>query len=169
MVYTFLMKQLYKETNISALEFECAALLMDVVPLVMHRIRMETRSHGMPGLSVPQLRTLIHLYRNEGASLSEVADHIGLKLPSMSKTIDALVTRRLVIRRVLSNDRRRISLKLSTHGLAELRRTRQSTEARLAEVLAVLAPAQQARIVEALQTLGPVFALEKTPASEKGR
>jgi DNA-binding MarR family transcriptional regulator len=139
---------------------------MEVVPRVMQHIRREMRSHRTPGLSVPELRTLVYLYRNEGASLSEVAEHIGLKLPSMSKTVEALVARKLVIRRALANDRRYISLRLSAHGLAELRRTRRITEARLAEALSVLLPEQQARVVEALKLLGQVFAPEAPPADK---
>ena len=142
--------------------------MMEIVPWVMHRIRMEMRSHRAPGLTVPQLRTLIYLYRNEGVSLSEVAEHIGLKLPSMSKTVDALVARKLVVRKIVADDRRYVSLRLSAHGLAELKRTRRMTEARLAEALGPLLPEQQARVVEALKMLGRVFAPEGMPAS-KGR
>jgi DNA-binding MarR family transcriptional regulator len=163
------MKLLHKEINALATDLECAALLMDVVPLVMQRIRTEMRSHRMRGLSVPQFRALIFLYRNDGASLSQVADHIGLKLPTASKMVDALVARGLLIRRVLPNDRRCISLKLSSRGLAKLRRTRRIAEAHLAEMLERLSPAQQARIVEALQALWPAFAPEKGAAAEEGR
>jgi DNA-binding MarR family transcriptional regulator len=162
------MKQLHKETISLTTELEVASLLMEVIPRVMHRIRMEMRSHRAPGLTVPQLRTLIYLYRNEGVSLSEVAEHVGLKLPSMSKTIDALVARKLVIRRVVADDRRYVSLRLSAHGLAELRRTRRMTEARLAETLGLLLPEQQAKVVEALKVLGRVFAPEGVPASKGG-
>lgn len=162
------MKQLQEETISLTSELEGASLLMEVVPWVMHRIRMEMRSHRAPGLTVPQLRTLIYIYRNEGASLSEAAEHIGLKLPSMSKTVDALVARKLVIRRVVADDRRYVSLRLSAHGLAELRRTRRMTEARLAEVLRLLPPEQQEKVVEALKMLGQVFAPEGMPATKGG-
>jgi DNA-binding MarR family transcriptional regulator len=160
------MKQLKRESDISPSELEGAALLMEVVPRVMQRIRMEMRSHRTPGLSVPELRTLLYLYRNEGVSLSEVAEHIGFKLPSMSKTIDTLVARKLVIRRALVHDRRYVSLRLSAHGLAELKRTRRITEARLAEALSALLPEQQARVVEALKMLGQVFAPQVPPAGK---
>ena len=163
------MKLLHKETDVLAPDVECAALLMDVVPLVMHRIRMEMRSQRMPSLSVPQLRALIYLYRNEGASLSELAEHIGLELPSMSKAVDVLVTRGWVVRRVLPADRRYISLRLSTRGLAELKRARRIAEAHLMEALAVLSSAQQAKIVEALQALRLVFAPERAAAAGEGR
>jgi len=162
-------RPLHKETDGLAPELECAALLIDVVPLVMRRIRMEMRSQRMPSLSVPQLRALIYLNGNEGASLSELANHVGLKLPSMSKAVDVLVRQGLVIRRALPDDRRYASLRLSAHGLAELKRARRITEAHLAEALAVLSPAQQARVVEALQALRPVFAPERAAAAEEGR
>ena len=84
----------------------------------------------------------------------------------MSKAVDVLVTRGLVIRRVLPDDRRYISLRLSARGLAELKRARRITEAHLAEALAVLSSAQQARIVEALQALRLVFAPERAAAAE---
>jgi DNA-binding MarR family transcriptional regulator len=163
------LKQLHKETDELAPMTGCAALLMDVAPLVMHRIRKEMRSQRMPNLSVPQFRVLIYLYRNEGASLSELADYIGLKLPSMSKTIDVLVTRGLVIRRVLPDDRRYVSLRLGARGLAELKRARRITEANLAEALAVLSSEQQTKIVEALRALRPIFAPEKAATAEEGR
>jgi DNA-binding MarR family transcriptional regulator len=162
------MKQLLQETISLTPELEGASLLMEVIPRVMRRIRMEMRSHRTPGLSVPQFRTLTYLYQNEGASLSEVAEHVGLKLPSMSKTVDALVARKLVIRRVVADDRRYVSLRLSAHGLAELRRTRRMAEARLAEALRLFPPEQQDKVVEALKMLGQVFAPEGVPASEGG-
>jgi DNA-binding MarR family transcriptional regulator len=161
------MKQLQKESKPPAENTECAALLMDVVPPVMSRIRREMRSHRAPGISVPQLRTLIFLYRNEGASLSAVADHIGLGLPSMSKTVDALVDRKLVIRKACSADRRRISLKLSAQGLDVLMQTRSEAEADLADALKSLTPAQRDGIVEALTALGAIFAPGKYLKAKK--
>lgn len=161
------MKQLPKESMSSVGSAECAALLMDVVPPVMSHIRKEMRSHRAPGISVPQLRTLIFLYRNEGATLSAVADHIGMKLPSMSKAVDVLVDQKLVIRRTHPDDRRRISLKLSAHGLDVLMHTRCRTEADLAEALKSLTLAQQGNIIEALTALGAIFVPGKDLKAKK--
>ena len=65
---------------------------MEVVPLVMRHIRTGMRTHRMRGLSVPQFRTLIFLNRNEGACLSQVAEHVGVTLASepASKVVSAL-------------------------------------------------------------------------------
>ena len=163
------MQPLSEATNAPDPKLECAAAIMEVIPVVMRHIRMEMRSQRMPSLSVPQLRALIYLYRNEGTSLSEVADHVGLELPSMSKAIDVLVGRGLVIRRVSTADRRYASLRLSARGRTELIRARRTTEAHLAEALNVLSPAQQAGIVEALENLRRVFAPEGTVAARKAQ
>lgn len=144
------MKSFVKESNNNV-----SAVLMDVVPLIMNHLRAETRRQL--SLSMPQLRTLLFLYHHENTSLSEVADYVGLKLPSMSKTVNSLVVRKLVTRGSSPRDRRCIRLKLSSSGLGELMRTRQHIEARLSETLVALTPEQQAEIAVALQSLRPLF------------
>lgn len=144
-----------------------AALLMDVIPLIMNRLRAET-FHHMPELSMPQLRTLIFLYRHEDASVSQVADYVGLKLPSMSKTVNTLVVRKLVISRASSKDRRCVRLRLSPSGVNELMRARRLIEARLVERLAILGPDKQAGIVTALEALRPLFTGEETSCLTPG-
>ncbi len=165
--YTFIMQPLNTETASPDLKLQCAAMLMEVVPAVMRRIRTEMRSQRMPSLSVPQFRALIYLRRNEGASLSDVADQLGIMLPSMSKAIDALVGRGLVIRRVSPSDRRYASLRLSARGQTELRRARSITEANLALALSALSPAQQAEVVQGLRAMGQVFAPEGLASTTK--
>jgi MarR family transcriptional regulator for hemolysin len=160
-------KQLKKETKSASGGSGCAALLMNVVPPVMDHIRRGMRSHRASGISVPQLRTLIFLYRDEGASLSTVAEHIGLGVPSISKIVDALVERKLVIRKSHPDDRRRVVLRLSAHGIDVLGQTRSKAEADLAEALKSLTPVQQDGIVEALAVLGAIFAPGKRLKAKK--
>ena len=79
---------------------ECARQILEIVPMVMRAIRTEIRSHRGSELSVPQFRVLIFLNRHEGASLSDIAEHLGLTLPSTSKMIDGLVARNMVTRQM---------------------------------------------------------------------
>lgn len=165
------MKELPKESKAggTSLELGCATLLMEVVPLTMRYIRTEMRGHKMRGLSIPQFRTLVFLYRNRGASLSQVASEIGLTLPSASKIIDALVRRGLVIRTTSPNDRRYVSLKLSKLGSTTLKQARQGTEAHLAERIAELSAEQQAMVSQTMQALRTIFVSAQVPSAEKGR
>jgi DNA-binding MarR family transcriptional regulator len=145
----------------------CARELLEVVPVVMHSIRAAMRRYRAGDLSVPQFRTLLFIRRNPGASLSDVAEHLGLTLPSASKKIDGLVARNLVKRQGSEDDRRRIRLTLTSNGEAMLIRARRETQAHLEQRLAVLPETKIEEVIRAMQCLRPVFtpgeAVEEAP------
>ncbi len=136
---------------------QAAREVLDVAPLVVREIRGEMRRHRSCEVNVPQFRTLAYLDRYPGASLSEVADHIGLTLPSMSRLVDGLVDRKLVTRQSQAQDRRRITLALTSRGRASLESANEMTEAYLAEKLAALPEAECAHIVRAMQALRDIM------------
>ena len=136
---------------------ECARQILEIVPMVMRAIRTEIRSHRGSELSVPQFRVLIFLNRHEGASLSDIAEHLGLTLPSMSKMIDGLVARNMVTRQMDPEDRRRVTLVLTALGRSSMQSAYQATESRLAERLVVLPASERRIIIEAMQVLESIF------------
>ncbi len=136
----------------------CAQEILEVVPAVMRSIRAEMRRHRAAELSIPQFRTLAYIDRNADASLSDVAEHIGLTLPSMSKIVDGLVNRKFVTRQTARDDRRRMTLALTARGLTALETSRAATRACLAEDLTALSDRQRDTIVQAMEILRPVFA-----------
>jgi DNA-binding MarR family transcriptional regulator len=142
----------------------CAGEILETVPLIMQFIRVEMRRSRGPGVSVPQFRVLTYLNRTDGASLSAVADRVGLSLPAMSRLIDGLVARDLVRREESSADRRRVTLRLTDLGRELVRTARAGAQARLAEALAALSPAQRAEVAQAMQRLRPVFLPKPRPA-----
>jgi MarR family transcriptional regulator for hemolysin len=141
---------------------QCAREVLDVIPLVMRVIRGQFRKHGTLELSVPQFRALHFLSQHRGASLSEVAEYIGLMLPSMSTLVDGLVTRNFAVRRTSPNDRRRMTLTLTERGQATLRSARGATQTYLAEQLNHLAQADRVTIIKAMQALRPIFTEKAT-------
>jgi len=136
---------------------ECAHEVLDVVPLAMRTIRKQLRTHGTQLLSVPQFRTLLFIKANKGASLSEVADHIGLTLPSMSALVDGLVTRNFVIRSTHRDDRRRVDLTLTERGETTLRSARNGTQDYLKERFSRLSDTERGTIVRGMRILRQVF------------
>ncbi len=136
----------------------CARAILDVVPLVMRTVRTEMRQYRAADLSVPQFRTLGFLGRQPGASLSAVAEHVGLTLPAVSTLVDGLVERQLVTRSRPPEDRRRITLMLTDKGQSTLEVTHAAAEARLADRLAALSAGDRQQVVQALQALRPLFA-----------
>ncbi len=141
---------------------ECAAEILEVIPLVMRSIRTEMRRHRTPDLSVPQFRTLAFLRKNRGTSLSGVAEHIGITLPSASKIIDGLVLRKLATRCVSLSDRRHVALALTPLGSARLRAMRKRAKSSLTRMLQPLSAEDLVQIVSSMRRLRPVFAL-RTP------
>jgi DNA-binding MarR family transcriptional regulator len=136
---------------------ECARELLETVPLVMRTVRAEMRRHRAADLSVPQFRALTFLNRQAGASLSEVAEHIGLTLPSMSTLVNGLVERKLILRNTDSVDRRRVTLTLTTRGQSVLEAAHDATQAALAEKLFALSAQDRVVVLQAMQALRPIF------------
>jgi DNA-binding MarR family transcriptional regulator len=106
---------------------------------------------------VPQFRVLSFLNRQPGASLSAVADHIGLTRPAMSILVDGLVNRKLVDRETDPGDRRRLTLSLTRQGQSLYTAARQRTQARLAARLEALSPARRQALAATLEQLRELF------------
>jgi DNA-binding MarR family transcriptional regulator len=136
---------------------ECTRQVLETVPLVMRTVRAEMRRHRAADLSVPQFRTLKFLNRQAGASLSQVAEHIGLTLPSMSLLVDGLVERKLILRNTHDTDRRRVTLTLTARGQSVLEAAHGATQAALAEKLAALSAQDRTIVVQAMRALRPIF------------
>ena len=136
----------------------CAREVLEVIPQVMRVLRTEMRLNRAADLTVPQFRTLKFLDREPGSSLSAVAEHVGLALPSMSTLVEGLVARKLILRNTAPDDRRRVTLHLTAIGQSLVAETFAATQARLAERLAAVAPGDRAAVVQALECLRLIFA-----------
>ncbi len=135
----------------------CAREIIDVVPAVVQAIRVEMRAQRLHELSVPQFRTLAYIGRHPGCSLSEVAELIGLTLPSMSVLVNGLVGNGFVLRETSPFDRRRVTLTLTKEGNEVHQRALQGATDWLADLLSPLSPAQRIALFEGLEALRPVF------------
>ena len=136
---------------------ECAKEILDTVPLIMKDIRTQMRSRRTADLTVPQFRTLSFVSRNAGASLTQVADHIGIQLPSMSKLVDDLIRKGLLKREEHPADRRRITLFATSHGVKITEASRQGTLSHLAQKLGDISTDDKETIINAMETLRSVF------------
>ncbi|MDI1261973.1 MAG: MarR family winged helix-turn-helix transcriptional regulator, partial [bacterium] len=113
-------------------------------------------------LTPTQAGILIYLKRRAPARLQQVAGHLAVSLPSASASVEALVRKKLVIRRKDASDARARALELSGEGKAMVQRlTRQPS--RLRAVVAAMPAAEQAdfflhivMVVRALQVSGAI-------------
>jgi DNA-binding MarR family transcriptional regulator len=168
MGYTCQMQQLAEEITSPAgsTAGDCAALLLDVAPLVMRRVRGEMRRQAEGDLSVPLFRTLRFLLDHPGATVSDVASVFSMTAPTASKLVQKLVERGIVERKE-GEDRRRAHLWVTAAGRATLAQAHQETARQLERSLETLSPAELATVTAALATLRRAF-LANAPIDGNG-
>ena len=135
----------------------CARELMDIVPQIIQAIRVEMRLGRGANISIPQFRTLRFIQRHLDSSLSDIADHLGLTLPSVSKLVDGLVKQKLVNRQESTTDRRRLTLGLTSSGESLVNIARANAQASLAKTLSRLSDNEVETVIRAMDLLHPLF------------
>jgi DNA-binding MarR family transcriptional regulator len=142
---------------------QCAAELVETVPLLMRVIRANVRSHRGPEMSIPQFRTMAFIGRNKGAALSDLAAFLGLTLPSTSKLVDGLVSTKLATRKTHAEDRRCVVLALTSAGEKRHDAARKTARDFFAQKLCALSNAEQNQILRATRTLKKIFSDPELP------
>lgn len=147
----------------------CARAVLEALPMVMRAIRAGLRDHATPGLSEAQFRTMLFLHHHRGTSLSNLAEFHGLTPPSMSRLVDGLVAKGVVARAAHPVDRRRITLALTPRGRATLRVKITATRARLASLLAPMAPERRDAVVTAMRSLRVALGGHREPGGQRAK
>jgi DNA-binding MarR family transcriptional regulator len=155
--YNCVMQPLHKASFSAGSAADCASEILELVPAIMRLIRAHMRRHRGSDLSVPQFRALAFVDANAGASLSALAEHVGLSLPATSRLVEGLVQKGMIVRRVPRGNRRLVALTISAHGQRTVSAARQATVKRLTEILAPLGGGERVAILRALRTLHHEF------------
>jgi len=140
-------------------EEQLARCILDIIPLVMRAMGAEMRQQAATGFQVSHFRVL-KLLQKQPRSLSELATCQAVALPTMSRTVSALVERGWVARTEDSQDRRRVQLRMTDAGAMVFQELRARAQARLATRLASLSPEEQDQVLAGLEILKQVFITE---------
>jgi DNA-binding MarR family transcriptional regulator len=133
--------------------------LVDVVYLVMQAIWADMR-RSRRAIEPSQWATLRKISRG-ACTMSEVARHKGVSLPTISKSVDMLVRRGWVERVVDDADRRQTLVRLTAGGRRVLAECRRRVELLLAEKLAVLTPQQREQAAQSLRIVRAALGAEE--------
>ncbi|BAY60836.1 MarR family transcriptional regulator [Calothrix brevissima NIES-22] len=139
---------------------QCAAKIMETIPIIIKFFRAEMRQNAafLPeSLSVPQFRMLAFLDRHPSASLSQLAEHLGVTKATASNLTDRLIQKNLVSRIENPQERRHVILNLTDAGKYHLQQVRSLTSARIASLLTNLPEDQMQSVVEGLTVLSSTF------------
>ena len=146
---------------------DTARELLEIMPLVMRAVAAELRSGGeMPA---PAHFGLLMKLREQPRTLTELATHWGVSLPTTSNSITALAERGWVRRTAPTKDRRVAIIEVTAAGRAALERVGRAAEAHLAEVLAPLDQPSRRRLRAGLAVLRNVFAASPPSNGRRAR
>ncbi len=142
---------------------DCAWALLDAAPPMMWHIRRAMRS-ARKGLSMPQFRALVMISNEPQTSLSEVADHLALSLPTTSRIVTGLVKQGLLKRSDCAEDRRQLALGITSRGQGVLNTSWAAAQQSIAKELEQFTPRQRANVVDAMLIVKKMFGALGLPA-----
>jgi DNA-binding MarR family transcriptional regulator len=146
---------------------ETARELLEIMPLVMRAVAAELRAGGE--IPAPAHFGLLMKLREQPRTLTELAAHWGVSLPTTSNSITALAGRGWVRRNAPGKDRRVAVIEVTPAGRAALERVARTAETHLAEALGTLDRTSQGRLRAGLAVLRSVFAASPPAVGRRPR
>jgi DNA-binding MarR family transcriptional regulator len=113
------------------------------------------------GLTLTQMRSLGFLVGSPGASLSELAEDLGLQMPTTSKVVEEMVQQKWVVRDVVPGNRRKLTLRITAKGRKAVEKAAEPAMTRMAELLSQLTTKERQTVARAMALLHPLV----TPAN----
>jgi DNA-binding MarR family transcriptional regulator len=155
------MKQLPEETNSLA---NCAESVMEVGLSITRFVRAEALRMHPAGLTLGQFRALAYINSAPHCAPSELAEHLMVSRPAVTRLIEQLVQHGLVTREAASDDRRRQRLAVTPDGKVHLDAYYAATRGLVAERLATLSPDERDVVARAFERVR--LLLERTPSAQ---
>lgn len=137
-------------------DLELSKLLIEVIPQIMRSVRRLAREIEGATLTVPQFRVLAYVAL-QPCTNKQLAEWQGVSLPAISRMVDSLVRRKLLVRSQDTIDRRQVQLQLSKKGKNELERLRKSLQIKLAEHIKMLEESDKKVFAAGLTVLKELF------------
>ena len=121
-----------------------------VASLYLERLEVELKRVG---LDVPRWRVLMSLHGNDSGSVSEIAEHAIVKLPTMTKIIQRMVADGLLISRTSATDGRVTEAVLTEDGRNARARAWEIAHRIYAEAFADIPPDETRRLNDTLSRI----------------
>lgn len=144
--------QLLSEANTSS-PLVAARDILEAVPRVVDLFRHITQANTKQTLTIPQLRTLRFVRDHEQVILKNLADFVGTAMSSASRTVDTLVSKGLIDRKVCDKDRRQMRLSLTQEGAKALDAVLDHTSEQIAARLSPLSAEELAVVSRAMHLI----------------
>jgi DNA-binding MarR family transcriptional regulator len=144
--------------------------LLEMIALFMRNSMHSAYLHARhTGFSMPQLNTLMALYKMGGIAISEIAGEMGVTNAAASQMVDRMVQDGLILRTEDPNDRRVKQINLTEKGKQLMREHMDARRNLHEEIIKTLSPEEKQQVHQAFEILaGKIALLEGHPGSEPG-
>lgn len=105
------------------------------------------------GVTISQCHAIVEIGRCEKISLIELADLLGLEKSTMSRTINNLVESNLVVRDIDAENRRYVTIQLTSDGLDVFNNIEKSMEQYYKGIFSLIPENKRSQVLESLQLL----------------
>jgi DNA-binding MarR family transcriptional regulator len=133
-------------------DVDLASIVMEVVPKAIRVIRAENRSHRGENLKLIHMRVLANVWRKKITN-KELAETIGLSPAAMSRVVQSLAKRRLLVCVKNPLDRREHFIEATKEGFELFKGIRRQTTQRLSQRFLSLSHKERNTIAEGLKLL----------------
>ncbi|MEA3309328.1 MAG: MarR family winged helix-turn-helix transcriptional regulator [Chloroflexota bacterium] len=136
---------------------DTAHALIEGVPRMARLMRQDLRKHSDGLFTEPQFRVMALLYRDGPHCFSRLAAHQGVSLPTISKLVQGLEERGLIMRERDSADRRRVLLRLTVTGKVAYETLLRCTESHIVNWISDLSVEECAEVTHAFNLITARF------------
>lgn len=134
---------------------------MAVVPLIGRRLHAIFAHHPITAGRPPgQMRAMFFLFKNERATVGDVAQALGVSMPTASELVDRLVEDGLAERGVNPSDRRQVLVWLTPKAHAFATKLHATRRAQLRKALDLMAPEERPVFVRSLQAFAAALEID---------
>jgi DNA-binding MarR family transcriptional regulator len=127
---------------------------VELVPRIVRQMMATFACYGEGrGLTLGQMKAVGYLYRHGRSTVGEVAEGLGLAMPTASELVDKLVERGLIERGVNPDNRRQVHVWLTEEAMAYGREVHALRRAQVRQVFDELNPGERAVFVRGLRVL----------------
>ncbi len=137
--------------------------VLNAAMLLMRGVAAELRQTATKPLAPGQMSTLMKI-ADGPCTMSQLARHQAVSLPTVSRSVDMLVRRGLVERWIDKADRRQTLVRLTSDGREALASVRRRAEAHIESKLETLTADERLQMVAASQLLTEIFS---TPGDDR--
>lgn len=126
--------------------------LRETTRLLIQKLGVLERSEAVCcGVTLSQCHAIVETGRKEQISVNELSELLKLDKSTVSRIVEQLVNNNLMVREPDRNDRRYVTLQLTSKGGELFRDIEKRMEVYFAEILAFIPEEKQEQVIESLQ------------------